>query len=320
MFSYFKKKSNRLLAVYDLDKINCSHDFLVFFQNAILFKKKNKLKFIDLCIIPGSFNGFKYYQFKREKNNQLEYAKSRLQNIVLPSIGMFKEHYENFYFFKSRDEFKKTFKKETSLFPYNYHINMDKRKYVKQCIWANLEKDNKIFSFTKMSVPNLVSKNVKNQINTKKKIITITLRESSYTVERNSSLKEWKKFIEYLEKKKFFIIVIRDFEKIYKNDYFKRYELFPMASYDIITRSALYKISNFNLFVNGGPQTICWINEYDSISWKVWGDGNNRGLHEDNLGLERDEKSKILNRRKNVLLSDDDNFLNLIKIKKFLFK
>ena len=120
--------------------------------------------------------------------------------------------------------------------------------------------------------------------------------------------------------RKFFIIVIRDFEKIYKNDYFKRYELFPMASYDIITRSALYKISNFNLFVNGGPQTICWINEYNSITWKVWGDGNNRGLHEDNLGLERDEKSKILNRRKNVLLSDDDNFLNLIKIKKFLFK
>ena len=36
----FSKKKSTLLAVYDLEKINCSFDFMTFFQNAKLYQKK----------------------------------------------------------------------------------------------------------------------------------------------------------------------------------------------------------------------------------------------------------------------------------------
>ena len=41
--NFFKKKNNEtLLAIYDLNKISCSFDFLVFFQVAHMYKKKKQ--------------------------------------------------------------------------------------------------------------------------------------------------------------------------------------------------------------------------------------------------------------------------------------
>ena len=320
MFSILKKNKNKLLAIYDLEKINCSHDFLVFFQNVILFKKKKGIKNIYLILLPGSLNGFKPQQFKREKKNKLYYAQSRLNNIVLPSVNMFRKYYDNFIHLKNRAEFLNFSKSYDFFFPENYNLNINKHKYTSQCIWINLEKNYKNVSLTKLNLPKLFVNNLKKKIKSKKRIVTITLREGSYTVERNSSKKDWLKFVNYLNKENYNVIIIRDFENINKKDMFEEYELFPNASYDIVTRTALYSISDVNFFVDGGPQTICWINGYKSISWKVWGDGKQRGLYEDNLGLERDELSKVLNPYKNILLSANDNFKNLIKFKNYFKK
>ena len=65
-----KKKS--LLAVYDLDKINCSFDFITFFQNSILYQKKNNIESLDLCLIKGSVS--LKNQFLREKKNKIDNA------------------------------------------------------------------------------------------------------------------------------------------------------------------------------------------------------------------------------------------------------
>ena len=41
--NFFKKKNNEtLLAIYDLNKISCSFDFLDFFQVAHMYKKKKQ--------------------------------------------------------------------------------------------------------------------------------------------------------------------------------------------------------------------------------------------------------------------------------------
>ena len=72
---------------------------------------------------------------------------------------------------------------------------------------------NKEFEFAKLNVSKVLSQKIREYLNTKKKIITITLRESGYTRFRNSKLSEWKKFINHINESKFKIIVIRDFEK-----------------------------------------------------------------------------------------------------------
>lgn len=313
-FSLNDKSGKKMIAIYDLDKINCSHDFLVFFQCAYNFKKMNKIKNMDVMILSGSVNGFKKQQFKKEKSFKLDFAKSRLENIVFPSLNMFAKFFDNIFFVKDRKEFQifETKKKYDFLFPDDYNPNMNKHEYTKKCQWVNLEK-NKEFEFAKLNVSKVLSQKIREYLNTKKKIITITLRESGYTRFRNSKLSEWKKFINHINESKFKIIVIRDFEKVGTNDFFRKYELFPQASVNISFRSSLYKLAYLNLFVSNGPQTICWINNYNSISWKVWGSGNNKLLFDQNLGFSKETGSRILNKKNQILLAEEDTFKNILK-------
>lgn len=308
-----------MVAIYDLDKINCSYDFLVFFQNAYLIKKKNKFNKLDIIILSGSFKGFKKQQFHRERNFKIDYAQSRLSNIVYQALNMFTDYFDNIIFVKNRKSLsiKKLFQDYKLVFPINYNLNIEKKKYTSQCIWSNLESANKNFKFAKLKISKLIQKKIRQYLNTKKKIITITLRESGYTKFRNSKLNEWKKIIKYIDKKKFIIIVLRDFEQLGKKDFFRKYELFPEASINLGFRAAIYNMANLNMFVSNGPQTICWINDIKSISWKVWGDGKDKSLFDDNLGFSKNEKSKILNNKRQILLSDNDTFDNLIKYKKY---
>ena len=136
-FNIIDKKESTLLAVYDLEKINCSFDFIIFFQNAILYQKKNNIKKLDLCLVKGSVNGFKKYQFLREKENVLENALFRLNNIVIPSIMMFRKYYDNFFLINDRKHADEFFRKYKNFFPKGYNLNCEKRDYINQSIWKN---------------------------------------------------------------------------------------------------------------------------------------------------------------------------------------
>lgn len=306
-----KKKS--LLAVYDLDKINCSFDFITFFQNSILYQKKNNIESLDLCLIKGSVDGFKKNQFLREKENKIDNAFLRLNNIVMPSIMMFRKYYNNFFLINNRNDANKILNKYKNFFPKKYDLNCDKNDYCSQTVWGNLEKDYRNVKLAKLEVPEYLSKKILQKINTSKKIISITLRESSYHEERNSQINDWKDFISFLEKKNYFVIVIRDSEKIYLDNLFEANNIFPQASHDLFLRSAIYKISHINYFVSGGPSLICWCNNYKSVNFKLWGIKQERAQYEDNMHLERDQQSRILDKNNHFFLSDIDNISNLTK-------
>ena len=131
--------------------------------------------------------------------------------------------------------------------------------------------------------------------------------------ERNSQINDWKDFISFLEKKNYFVIVIRDSEKIYLDNLFEANNIFPQASHDLFLRSAIYKISHINYFVSGGPSLICWCNNYKSVNFKLWGIKQERAQYEDNMHLERDQQSRILDKNNHFFLSDIDNISNLTK-------
>ena len=48
-------------------------------------------------------------------------------------------------------------------------------------------------------------------------------------------------FVEYLERKGYYVIVLRDTETIYRDNLFEKNIIFPHASYDLYLRSAIYK-------------------------------------------------------------------------------
>ena len=57
---------------------------------------------------------------------------------------------------------------------------------------------------------------------------------------------------------------------------------------------------------------ICWVNNYKSIFFKAWGIKQDRAGNEDNLGIEKDKQSKVLDNHNHFLVSDIDENLNLI--------
>lgn len=315
----FSKKKSTLLAVYDLEKINCSFDFMTFFQNAKLYQKKNNFDKLDLCIIKGSENGFKKQQFNREKNNKLDNAMFRLNYIVIPMVMMFRKHYENFYLIEDRNEAKSFLDNYKNFFPQIFEssgLKSNKNIFCRQSVWGRLEEDYKNVELVKLEVQELLAKKLLNKLDHTKKIISITLREGSYHEHRNSLLDEWKNFILYLEKNNYIVIVIRDAEKAYLDNLFEKNNIFPHASHDLYLRTAIYKISYFNYFVAGGPAVICWSNGYKSASFKFWYTDEKSKAVEENTSIPRNHQSKILNKSNHFLLSELDTVENLINFHK----
>ena len=91
-----------------------------------------------------------------------------------------------------------------------------------------------------------------------RKLITITLRESSYTKERNSNLKEWAEFIRSLDEKIYFPVIIRDSEEAMNllATELMGLILFPEVPFDVHLRAAIYQLSCLCLSVSNGPAVI----------------------------------------------------------------
>ena len=301
------KKENKILLIYDLDKVHAGYDFFTFYSNGLTYAKINNIKNFDVCIISGTYKGFKKYQFKKEGKNKVLSAELRLKNILIDSIFMFKNRFDNFYFYGDRKEAEGLIKQYNYTFPKAFSFSYkNKHIYADQIRGATLEKQRKISK--PVAINNIFSDKIINDKLSNEKFVTITLRESSYNKKKNSNLKEWEKFTKYLLKKKLTVIVIRDLEKILNNDYFRKFEVFPQASFDLNFRVGLYKKSICNLFTTNGPQQIANFNNLNSISFKEGEKYQNN--YKKMSGIQKNFKSKILT-NKQLYVFDEDNFKNI---------
>lgn len=85
--------------------------------------------------------------------------------------------------------------------------------------------------------------------------VTITLREASYWTDRNSKLKEWMMFADYLKNKGERVLFIRDTAKA--DEEVPGYKTLPRASRDLLYRMSVYENAKCNLFVSNGPSNLC---------------------------------------------------------------
>lgn len=92
--------------------------------------------------------------------------------------------------------------------------------------------------------------------------MTITLREASYEIKRNSNIQDWMKFVRSLDQNIYFPVIIRDTEKAFQPapSEMAGLTLFYEASWNIEIRAALYQMSYLNLFSSGGPTRLAWFN------------------------------------------------------------
>lgn len=247
------KERNKLLAVFDLEKIHAGYDIVGFLHLLVNFLIKKKIKSADLCIVGGKNKGFKKHQIKTES---FDYANSQLYNSIIPSITMCKK-VDNFFYLKKRNEFYQIKKNYKFFFPEGFYLGMLKNEHNKLIKYKNFSKKKNNW----LNIPSLYLKKVKNYKLEKnnKPLVTITLRESFKNSWKNSNLKVWKSILKVLNKK-FTPIIIRDFDKVKKKDFFYKYEIVPEASYNLFIRAAIYQYSKYNLFTNGGQCEIMRFN------------------------------------------------------------
>ena len=95
-----------------------------------------------------------------------------------------------------------------------------------------------------------------------RKLITITLRQSSYMPARNSNISAWAEFARSLNPREFFVVFIADTDSALEGipAELAEFVFFNEACWNLNLRSALYERSYLNLGVNNGPMALCWLN------------------------------------------------------------
>lgn len=267
----FKRK---LLIIYDLECNGISYDYFIFMENALQYAKKKQITDLKILIIPSkNFKNFifKKTQNKKEKKFSNEFGYLRLHNIIFNTLSFYKnvnsiELVNNRYLIFFKIIF------YNHIFPNKFNIFGDYFNLSNQGSWRNLERNNKIKKLIGIQILEYYMYKARNlkKVLGDKKIVTISLRESSYSKYRNSNLKDWLLICKYLEKKGYQPIVIRDFEHSYnKNDKLNEYTLIPEATQNINLRAAIYKVAFHNFFPDSGYFPLGLLTNSNSSRWRL---------------------------------------------------
>lgn len=97
------------------------------------------------------------------------------------------------------------------------------------------------------------------QVAGSKRVIAVTLREYEDQSQRNSSLEEWAKFMEKLDKEKYLPVIVRDTyqSSLSFSDKLATYPTLPLAAIDIHIRVALYDRAFLNMAKTNGAFYLC---------------------------------------------------------------
>ncbi len=250
-----KKKNDKFYIYLDLMSFRATWDIITFL---IIAKIRCKKADPILIIIPDKKIDFNPNPPKEKSWLKNISKKIRIDNIVKTSIEIIEDFNPQIVYLNNRNELIEHFSNKNNYFPEYARVG-------KIIEWRNNTKNiqkfyNKYKHIPKLKSPQhyevLVEKYIKvNKI--KKKIVTITLRQSSFNKSKNSNIKNWRKFYNYLIKKNYYPIVLYDFEKVAinedKNDKFNN---FIYANIDLRLRLALYEKAYLNLGVSSGPMAL----------------------------------------------------------------
>ena len=154
----------------------------------------------------------------------------------------------------------------------------------------------------------------KNKI--KKKIVTITIRDCSYSPLRNSNIENWKKVYEYLEKNNYYPIILDDVENFSvqnKKNSLDGYNQYYYANIDLRVRLALYEEAFMNLSVSNGPSVLLIYSKYCKfLIFKMFTNDENSTSSslknvEKIMGLKQNQQYTFFNKHQRLVWNIDDN-------------
>jgi len=259
-----KKQSDVMYAFWDLEISATTFDIVLFMVLAEQARIDSKSASLHVVIVPGSEYGFKpgTKDPTNSYKNKTYNFEWRLRNILIPSCWLIPSC-KQVTVCGSRNE-AQAFQSSLSrnIFPKGSTIRFPKKHYhISHVIEAMQDSTLPSIEATTKS-----KEYIKHWIKTNahgKKIVTITLREYDSFPERNSSLKDWRKFARGLNKDIYFPVILRDTEKDFDPvpEELEDLKIFHEAVWNVELRVALYELSYLNMCVNNGPATLLMMNK-----------------------------------------------------------
>ncbi len=261
----FNKSKNDIYAFLDLNNFRSTFDVVGFLLYCKIKSLKKKLTIIIFRNIPNevSINPAKEKDFIGSHDS----TKIREDNIVKVCLDIIEDFNPKIIFISDRNEANDylSLSPEYKIPPNaqidkiidwdKYYIYINKF-YLKYNTRPSLKAPSHYNNLVKLFIK-------KNEI--KKKIITITLRDSSYFPLRNSTIDNWKKVYRYLEENDYYPIILDDMENISidsKKNELMGYNTYNFANIDQRLRLALYEEAFLNLSVNHGPSQLLIYSKY----------------------------------------------------------
>ncbi len=257
-------QNNILYAFYDLSVSPTTFDIAVFLIQAEIYRRQNKISHLHLVIVPGPEKGFRAgdlhaYLNTGAKNYDYETMRWRLNQILVPCARLL-HSCSHITVCRYRAEAHAIQQNMAfHVFPASYSVSESVACYNwKSFLNASSQTD----LLPSLNASGQAQRYVRNWIqqNTgNRKLIIITLRESSYQALRNSDLKSWCLFADRLNHNKFLPVFIRDADTAFSPlpSELKNRVFFNEAIWNLDMRAALYEQSYLNMFVNNGPATMC---------------------------------------------------------------
>lgn len=210
----------------------------------------NKVK-INIIILPDNDASVINLSYQKEKFKGNFFKGLRHNNITMKCLHLIENFKPNIFYLSNRAEAENVYSlPNNKKIPnkVNRYGAIQPENYYKQLI--EIYKKKKIIAkvVAQKSYIDLVKEYFKKKKIKINKVITITIRNSSYRKFRNAKNDEWIKVYNYLKKKGYYPIFVNDFEKsCFDENPMKNLNTYTYANLDIDTRLALYELALLNI-------------------------------------------------------------------------
>jgi len=266
------KGKSRVLVVCDFAAFPLSFDILCLLTAADNHRRQMGVKWLDFAFI--AHDGDPYSDLANATNpvTGKDY-RSAVFNLGLAATRLFEAAGHVLFFTdrKNLEGFLKTSPyRGTNLFPKNYHIQRPNFSPVRGApplygmvhLFTDDAPREQVLSLRAPKSHLKLAQGWVDKNTGPSRVVTITLRESTYLPKRNSNTDEWRKLVESFAAEDIKFVVLRDFYAVYGPSPLSGANVVecPEAVLDMPLRAALYELADLNLMSAAGPTSLCYLN------------------------------------------------------------
>lgn len=243
---------------YDFDVEPITYDFVWALSVANAYREKQGLRVLQVILVPGKVQGLKKEQPKYEKAVNYNSRIWRIHSIIIPSIHLLSCPYSITVCATREEAINIRQKQAKNVYPKRYNPTIPV-SYEPEL--AVLYPDKIMRLSANKQAKTYVSQWLQDRANSRK-VIVVTLRQYSYTLERNSNIAAWSQFASTVNEKEYFIVFISDTEQALGpiSNELQNHVFFNEACWNLYLRAAIYELAYLNMGVNTGPMSLCWFN------------------------------------------------------------